>query len=194
MNKNPLVNSFIMKETAWQKEYEALREIIETSSLIEEFKWSVPCYTYKEKNVLLMHGFKEYCALLFVKGSLLKDENHLLISQTQHTQASRHLRFKSVGEIRESQLIIRQFIKEAIILEEEGRKVEFKPTSEFNIPSEFQQKIDESIELKIAFSTLSPGRQRGYLLYFSDAKQSKTRTARIEKYIPFIIEGKGLHD
>ncbi|NCB01951.1 MAG: hypothetical protein EOM67_07260 [Spirochaetia bacterium] len=183
-----------MKETAWQKEYEALREIIETSSLIEEFKWSVPCYTYHDSNVLLMHGFKEYCALLFVKGSLLKDENHLLISQTQHTQASRHLRFKSVGEIRESQLIIRQFIKEAIILEEEGRKVEFKPTSEFNIPSEFQQKIDESIELKIAFSTLSPGRQRGYLLYFSDAKQSKTRTARIEKYIPFIIEGKGLHD
>jgi uncharacterized protein YdeI (YjbR/CyaY-like superfamily) len=191
---NPKVDWFFNKDTDWQKEYAALRAIILDCGLMEELKWGVPCYTYQKSNVVLIHGFKEYCALLFHKGALLKDEHKILIQQTENVQSARQIRFKNLTEIIEKKTILKAYVFEAIEVEKAGLKVDLKKTTEFNIPEEFQKKLKEDKELKTAFENLTPGRQRGYILYFSQAKQSKTREARIEKYATKILEGKGLED
>lgn len=191
---NPKVDWFFNKATDWQKEYAALRRILLDCGLNEELKWGVPCYTFQKSNIVLIHGFKEYCALLFHKGALLKDEYNLLIQQTENVQAARQIRFKDLAEIVEKETNLKAYIYEAIEVEKAGLKVEFKKTKEYNIPEEFQKRLDENKKLKIAFESLTPGRQRGYLLYFSQAKQSKTREARIDKYLEKIFNGKGVND
>ena len=162
--------------------------------LTEELKWGWPCYTFQGSNVVLIHGFKEYCALLFFKGVLLKDANHILIQQTENVQAARQLRFTNVRQIDRMKTIVKTYIKEAIAVEKAGLKVDYKKTSEFKIPEEFQSKLDKSSALRTAFAALTPGRQRGYIFYFSQPKQSKTRTSRVEKCSPQILDGKGLDD
>lgn len=191
---NPRVDWFFEKDTKWQEEYEQLRRIILDCGLTEELKWGVPCYTYQNSNIGLIHGFKDYCALLFHKGVLLKDSEGILIQQTENVQAARQIRFTSVEEIMKMEKTIKIYIYEAVEVERAGLKVPLKKTKEFEIPEEFQQKLDKNPDLKTAFEALTPGRQRGYLLYFSQAKQSKTREARVEKYIPKIFDGKGLND
>jgi uncharacterized protein YdeI (YjbR/CyaY-like superfamily) len=191
---NPSVNWFFEKSTKWQSAYLELREILLSFDLNEELKWGCPCYTYENKNVVLIHGFKDYCALLFMKGSIMNDPNQLLIQQTENVQAARQIRFKNIEEIISQKSIIKSYIKNAIEIEKSGVKVEMKKSSEYKIPKEFQSALNEMSELKLAFDKLTPGRQRAYLLYFSSAKQSKTRTERIEKYIPKILDGKGLED
>ena len=191
---NPKVDWFFNKATQWQKEYERLRMIVLDCGLTEELKWGVPCYTFQKSNIVLIHGFKEYCALLFHKGTLLNDAEGILIQQTENVQAARQIRFTSVEEIDEMEKTIKAYIYEAIEVERVGLKVELKETKEFAVPEEFQKRLDKYPELKTAFEALTPGRQRGYLLYFSQAKQSKTRMSRIEKYIPEIFDGKGLND
>ena len=191
---NPSVNWFFEKSTKWQSAYLELREILLSFDLNEELKWGCPCYTYENKNVVLIHGFKDYCALLFMKGSIMNDPNQLLIQQTENVQAARQIRFKNIEEIISQKSIIKSYIKNAIEIEKSGVKVEMKKSSEYKIPEEFQSALNEMSELKLAFDKLTPGRQRAYLLYFSSAKQSKTRTERIEKYIPKILDGKGLED
>jgi uncharacterized protein YdeI (YjbR/CyaY-like superfamily) len=192
--KNPKVDFFFEKVQKWQKEFKGLRKVILDCKLNEELKWGVPCYTFEKKNVILMHGFKEYCAILFVKGALLKDPAGMLITQTKNVQAGRQIRFTDLKEITDNESILKAYIKEAIEVEKRGMKVNFKMTEEFDIPEEFQNKLDELPALKSAFDTLTPGRQRAYLLYFSAPKQSKTRLSRIEKYIPAILQGRGLKD
>ena len=191
---NPKVDAFIGRAKQWRLEYEELRKIALDCPLTEELKWGVPCYTHDGKNVVLIHGFKEYCAMLFVKGALLKDPLNILITQTENTQSARQLRFTSDQEIAEMSHIIKAYILEAIEVETSGQKIEYKKTTEFNMPDEFRQKLNAIPALKAAFEGLTPGRQRAYLLYFSAAKQAKTREARIEKYIPQILDGKGLDD
>ena len=191
---NPKVDTFLSKAKQWQKEFEKLRMIILDSGLTEELKWGVPCYTLDSTNIVLIHGFKKYCALLFFKGALLKDVNGILIKQTESVQAARQIRFTDIREIIEMEPILNAYINEAVKVEKAGLKVNFKKTSEFTIPEEFQKKLTEIPVLKTAFDALSPGRQRAYLLYFSAAKQSKTRASRVEKYIPKILERKGLDD
>ncbi|MEQ8674782.1 MAG: YdeI family protein [Aggregatilineales bacterium] len=191
---NPKVDAFMGREKQWQEEFEALRTILLDCPLTEELKWGQPCYTFQDKNVVLMHGFNEYCALLFHKGVLLKDPEDILIQQTENVQSARQIRFTKVQEIVEMEAVLNAYILEAIEVEESGLEVEFKDTEEFTMPEEFQRKLDEMPELQTAFEALTPGRQRGYLLYFAGAKQSKTRTARVEKYIPQILDGKGLND
>ncbi|MEJ2512365.1 MAG: YdeI/OmpD-associated family protein, partial [Anaerolineales bacterium] len=162
--------------------------------LTEELKWGVPCYTFEDHNIVLIHGFKDYCAVLFFKGVLLKDEIGVLVQQTENVQATRQIRFTDVEEIVEMETIIKAYVNEAIEVEKAGLKVDYKETTEFNMPQEFQNKLDQLPELKTAFEALTPGRQRAYLLYFSSAKQSKTREARVEKYKQQILDGKGLND
>ncbi|GGC67757.1 YdeI/OmpD-associated family protein [Undibacterium terreum] len=191
---NPKVDAFLSKSKKWKEEFEALREIILGCQLTEELKWGVPCYTFQDKNVVLIHGFKEYCAILFFKGALLKDAKNVLITQTENTQASRQIRFTSVQEVSKLQAVLKSYIKEAIKVEKDGLQVPFKKTEEFNMPEEFQRKLKEFPKLKTAFEALTPGRQRAYLLHFSGAKQSKTRESRVEKCMPQILEGKGLDD
>jgi uncharacterized protein YdeI (YjbR/CyaY-like superfamily) len=191
---NPKVDEFISKAAKWQEEYKTLRTIVLDSPLTEELKWGVPCYTLEGKNVVLMHGFKEYCALLFVKGALLKDENGLLITQTENVQAGRQIRFTNVQEIVKLEPSLKAYINEAVEVEKAGLKVEFKPTAEFAMPVEFKQKLAENPALKKAFEALTLGRQRAYLLYFSSPKQAATRVSRIEKCTPQILNGKGLYD
>ncbi len=191
---NPSVDWFFVKDTKWQDEYNALRAIVLECGLAEELKWGCPCYTLNNSNVVLIHGFKDYCALLFMKGSLMKDEIGLLIQQTANVQDRRQLRFTSLANIKKQKKIIKDYILEAIKLEESGAKVEFKKTEEFNMPEEFQAVLKEMPDVNAAFKALTPGRQRGYLLYFSAAKQSKTRETRIAKYLPKILQGKGLDD
>ncbi|MDQ3192204.1 MAG: YdeI family protein [Bacteroidota bacterium] len=191
---NPKVDFFFNKATKWQEEYGKLRTVILECGLTEELKWGVPCYNFQKNNIVLIHGFKEYCALLFHKGVLLKDENNLLIQQTENVQASRQIRFKNPEEIVEKEPILKAYIYEAIEVEKAGLKVDFKKTVEYNVPQEFQKRLEENKNLKIAFENLTPGRQRGYILYFSQAKQSKTRESRIEKYLEIILNGKGLDD
>ncbi|MEX0648677.1 MAG: YdeI family protein, partial [Balneolaceae bacterium] len=171
-----------------------LRTICLNCGLTEELKWGHPCYTFQKSNVVLIHGFKEYCALLFHKGALLKDPDDILIQQTENVQAARQIRFTNVQEIVEMEANLKGYIYEAIKVEKAGLEVEFKKTEEFSVPEEFQQKLDENPALKDAFEALTPGRQRGYLLHFSGAKQSKTRKRRVEKCIPKILNGKGLKD
>jgi uncharacterized protein YdeI (YjbR/CyaY-like superfamily) len=191
---NPKVDWFFNKATNWQEEYAALRTIALDCGLTEELKWGVPCYTFQKSNIVLIHGFKEYCALLFHKGALLKDENNLLIQQTENVQAARQMRFKNLAEIVEKEPIFKAYIYEAIEVEKAGLHVIFKKTTEYNIPEEFQNRLDEDKNLKNAFQRLTPGRQRAYLLYFSQPKQSKTRESRVEKYLGKILIGQGLDD
>jgi len=195
MNKmNPKVDWYFVKAKKWQKEVETLRTIVLDCGLTEELKWGVPCYTYQESNIVLIHMFKEYCALLFFKGALLKDTRGILIQQTKNVQAARQMRFTSAREIVRMKPAVKAYIKEAIAVEKAGLKVELKKTTEFKMPEEFKDKLDENQALKTAFYALTPGRQRGYLLYFSAPKQSKTREARVEKSRKQILNGKGLDD
>ena len=192
--KNPKVDAFLRKTEKWQEEFKNLRRIILDCGLTEELKWGVPCYTFENKNVVLIHGFKEYCAILFVKGALLKDANNVLIQQTENVQAARQVRFTNVQQIVEQETILKAYIHEAVEVEKAGMKVNYKKTSEYIIPEEFQIKLDEIPSLKTAFKALTPGRQRAYIYYFSQPKQSKTRKSRVEKYVPQILSGKGLND
>ncbi|MBD1392924.1 YdeI/OmpD-associated family protein [Mucilaginibacter glaciei] len=192
MNSN--VGFYFNKAKKWQQEIEKLRVIMLDCDLTEELKWGVPCYTYQKSNVVLIHVFKEYCALLFFKGALLNDANRLLVQQTENVQAARQLRFTSVDEIIELEPTIKAYVFEAVEIEKAGLKVEFKTAAEFKVAGEFQSKLDEMPALKAAFEALTPGRQKGYHLYFIAAKQAKTRQARVEKFIPKILEGKGLDD
>jgi uncharacterized protein YdeI (YjbR/CyaY-like superfamily) len=191
---NPKVDWFFEKKTKWQEEYERLRMIVLDCGLTEELKWSCPCYVFENNNIVLIHGFKEYCALLFHKGALLRDPKNILIQQTENVQAARQIRFTHADQIVDMESILKSYIKEAIKIEKAGVKVQMKKTSEFKMPDEFKNIVQATPALKKAFSALTPGRQRGYLLYFSSAKQSKTREARIEKYMPQILKGKGLED
>lgn len=191
---NPKVDFFFDKAKKWQQELEALRSIVLESDLAEELKWGVPCYTYNKRNVVLIHAFKDYCALLFHKGALLKDPGNILIRQTEHVQAARQVRFTGMEEVKAKEEAVRAYIREAIAIERSGAKVELKKTAAFSVPEEFQALLDNDAEIKSAFEALTPGRQRGYLLYFSSAKQAKTRESRIGKYLPKIMEGKGLDD
>jgi uncharacterized protein YdeI (YjbR/CyaY-like superfamily) len=191
---NPKVDWFFAKDTKWQKEYEKLRTIVLDCGLIEELKWGCPCYTFENTNIVLIHGFKEYCALLFFKGALLNDPNGILIQQTKNVQSARQIRFTNVREIVKMEKNLKAYVYEAIEIERAGLKVKLKKTSQFKIPEEFQKRLDKNTALKKAFDALTPGRQRAYIFYFSQAKQSKTREARIEKYIKQILNGKGLDD
>ncbi|GFZ33079.1 hypothetical protein CSC2_36050 [Clostridium zeae] len=194
INMNPKVDEFLSKDQKWQEEFEKLRMIILDCELDEELKWGKPCYTFEGKNIVLIHGFKEYCAILFIKGVLLKDPEGILIQQTENVQAGRQIRFTSVQEIVDMETILKSYIYEAIEVEKAGLEVEFKKNEECIIPEELQNKFNEVPELKTAFEALTPGRQRAYIFYFSDAKQPKTRTARVEKYMQQILSGKGLND
>ena len=194
MNTNPKVDFFFEKPSQWQDAYRELRRIALDTGLTEELKWGKPCYIYSGSNVFLTHGFKEYCALLFHKGVLLKDTEGILIQQTKNVQSARQLRFNHVDEVRELEKVIKAYIHEAIEVEKAGLEVKMKKTSEFDMPEELQNKLDEDTAFKTAFEALTPGRQRGYMLHISQAKQSKTRISRIEKSIPKIFEGKGYNE
>ena len=191
---NPKVDWFFAKDTKWQKEYEKLRSIILDCGLIEELKWGCPCYTCQNTNIVLIHGFKDYCALLFFKGALLNDPKGILIQQTKNVQSARQIRFTNVREIVKMEKILKAYVYEAIEIERVGLKVKFKKTSDFKIPEEFQKKLNKSKALKTAFDALTPGRQRAYLFYFSQPKLSKTRESRVEKFRKQILNGKGLND
>ena len=191
---NPKVDWFFVKDTKWQKEYEKLRSIILDCGLIEELKWGCPCYTFQNTNIVLIHGFKDYCALLFFKGALLNDPNDILIQQTKNVQSARQIRFTNVREIGRMEKILKAYVYEAIEVEKAGLKVKLKKTSDFKIPEEFQMKLNKSSALKKAFEELTPGRQRAYIFHFSQPKLSKTRQARVEKYIKQILSGRGLDD
>ena len=194
MNRmNPKVDGYLSKAKKWQEEFKKLRMIILPSGLTEELKWGKPCYTFQDSNILIIQGFKEYCALMFCKGALLRDPKGILIQQTKHVQAARQIRFTNVREIVKMESILRAYIHEAIEAEKAGIKVHFKKNPE-PIPEELQNKLDEIPALKTAFEALTPGRQRGYILYFAAAKQSKTREARVEKWMAQILNGKGLDD
>jgi uncharacterized protein YdeI (YjbR/CyaY-like superfamily) len=191
---NPKVDTFLREAEQWREEFKKLRTILLDCQLAEELKWGVPCYTHEDRNIVLMHGFKEYCALLFFKGALLSDPAGILVQQTKNVQAGRQVRFKELDEIVEMEPILKSYILEAIEVEKAGLKVDFKKSTEFPVAEEFQKKLDEMPALKTAFESLTPGRQRAYLLYFSAPKQSKTREARVEKYLRHILKGKGLND
>lgn len=191
---NPKVDFYFKKAKNWQEEINQLRLIVLDTGLNEELKWGCPCYTFQESNVVLIHVFKGYCALLFFKGALLHDADGILIQQTENVQAARQVRFTNVQEIMEREEALKAYIYEAIEVEKAGLKVEFKKNTELGFPGEFQKKLDENPSLKTAFDALTPGRQRAYNLYFSAPKQSKTRASRVEKYTQHILNGKGLND
>ena len=191
---NPSVEFYFTKAKTWQKELEQLRSIVLDCGLTEELKWGCPCYTFEKKNIVLIHVFKEYCAYLFFKGALLNDANSILVQQTKNVQSARQVRFINVREIVKLERILKAYIYEAIEVEKAGLKVDLKQKTELEFPEEFQKKLKENPRLKTAFNALTPGRQRAYNLYFSAAKQSKTRESRIEKYIQQILKGKGIND
>jgi uncharacterized protein YdeI (YjbR/CyaY-like superfamily) len=191
---NPKVDVFLGKATKWQKEFEKMRAIVLDCGLTEELKWGNPCYTFQESNIVLIHGFKEYCAILFFKGALLKDTKGILVQQTEKVQAGRQVRFTNIHQITELEPVLKSYIFEAIEVEKAGLNIDFKKTSEYTVPEEFQTKLVEMSGLKTAFEALTPGRQRAYLLHFSQPKQSSTRESRIEKCLPQILGGKGLND
>ena len=196
---NPKVDFFFDKDQKWQKEFKKLRTIVLDPiaigcGLTEKLKWGQPCYTFQARNIVLIHGFKEYCALLFFKGALLSDPNDILIQQTKNVQSARQVRFTNVQEIGKMEPILNAYIYEAIEVERAGLKVRLKKTEELTIPEEFQEKLDKMRALKTAFDALTPGRQRAYIFYFSQPKQSKTRTSKVEKYMKQILKGKGLND
>ncbi|MFI5204155.1 MAG: YdeI family protein [Flavobacteriales bacterium] len=191
---NHKVDWYFIKNKRWQEEIGTLRDTVLGCGLNEELKWGCPCYTLDKSNIVLIHVFKEYCAVLFFKGSLLKDPKEVLIQQTANVQAARQMRFASIKEVDKMKTTLKAYIKEAIKVEKSGAKVEFKKTTEFSMPAEFETALKQDASLKKAFYALTPGRQRGYLLYFSQAKQAKTREARIEKKYDQILKGKGLED
>lgn len=191
---NPKVDWYFNKNETWKDEIALLRKYVLDTGLVEELKWGVPCYTLNGANVVLIHCFKEYCALLFHKGVLLKDKEKILVQQTKNVQSARQMRFTDAEQINDMKDIVKDYIHQAVKIEKQGLKVELKTTKEFEMPEEFQNRLEKNKALKKAFATLTPGRQRGYLLYFSSAKQSKTREARIEKYLQNILDGKGLDD
>ncbi|MFK0521820.1 YdeI family protein [Paenibacillus illinoisensis] len=192
--RNTKMDPYFNKLKNWKEEFGLLREIILDCGLTEDFKWMHPCYTLDGKNIVLIHGFKEYCALLFHKGALLKDPHGILIQQTENVQAARQLRFTNAQTIQEMQLIIQDYIEEAVHIEKAGLQVELKKHDEYALPEELANKFVEIPDLKTAFEGLTPGRQRAYIMHFSSPKQSKTRESRVEKYIPHILDGKGLND
>ena len=191
---NPKVEFYFTKANNWQKEIERLRTIALDCGLDEELKWGCPCYTFQKKNIVLIHVFKEYCALLFFKGALLNDAKRILIQQTENVQSARQVRFTNAQQIDKLKRVLRNYIFEAIEVEKAGLKVDLKEKNKLVLPQEFQKKLKENPRLKTAFNALTPGRQRAYNLYFSAAKQSKTRELRIEKYVQQIMNGKGLND
>ena len=191
---NPKVDWYFSKNENWEKEINKLRTIILDCGLTEELKWGCPCYTFEGSNIVLIHVFKEYCAVLFFKGALLSDANGILVQQTENVQSARQIRFTNVKEIVKMEKVIKAYIYEAIEVEKAGLKVKLKKVTEYSMPEEFQKKLDKSKALKAAFEKLTAGRQRGYLLHFSSAKQAKTREARVEKYLQKILDGKGLDD
>jgi uncharacterized protein YdeI (YjbR/CyaY-like superfamily) len=191
---NPKVDAYLRSAKKWREEMEKLRTIILGCQLTEELKWGKPCYTFQESNVVLIIGFKEHCALLFCKGALLKDANGILIKPGENTQAARQMRFNDFREITKMERILKAYIREAIDVEKAGLEVNYIKNTELVFPEEFQNKLDESAALKAAFKALTPGRQRAYNIYFSAPKQSKTRTSRVEKWTPQILDGKGLND
>lgn len=191
---NPKVDFYFSKSEKWQDELERLRTIILDCGLTEELKWGCPCYTSQERNIVLIHEFKEYCALLFFKGALLNDAHGILVQQTENVQSARQMRFTNVKEITKLKNAIKAYVYEAIEVENAGLKVTLKKNTEYAVPEEFQNQLDKNAALKKAFEALTPGRQRGYLLYFAQPKQSKTRESRIEKYTKHILSGKGLND
>jgi uncharacterized protein YdeI (YjbR/CyaY-like superfamily) len=190
---NPKVD-FYFKKGRWHAELEKLRKIVLDCGLNEELKWGCPCYAYQKSNIVLIHVFKEYCALLFFKGALLNDPKAILIQQTKNVQSARQIRFTSIQEVVKMEKVLKSYIYEAIEVERAGLKVELKKTEDFAVPEEFQKKLAKLPALKKAFEALTPGRQRGYIFYFSQPKQSKTRESRVEKYMPQILKGKGLDD
>jgi uncharacterized protein YdeI (YjbR/CyaY-like superfamily) len=191
---NLKVDFFFNKARKWQKELEKLRAILLDCNLTEELKWGCPCYTLENRNIVLLHGFKDYCAVLFFKGALLQDVDGVLIQQTENVQAARQIRFTDTQEINKLERILRTYIYQAIEVERAGLKVKLKKTGDFSIPGEFQTKLDKRPTLKKAFAALTPGRQRAYIFYFSQPKQAKTRVSRIENYLQQILDGKGLND
>lgn len=191
---NPKVDGFLRKAKKWKEEFEKLRAIVLDCGLTEDFKWMHPCYTFDNKNIVIIHGFKDYCALLFHKGALLQDPHGILIQQTENVQGARQIRFTHAQEIADMETILKNYILAAIEIEKAGLEVELKKTAEYAIPEELQHKFNELAGLKSAFEALTPGRQRAYLLHFSQPKQSKTRVSRIEKCVPQILDGKGLND
>jgi len=193
-HRNPKVDAYVSRADKWQEEIRKLRRVILDCELTEELKWGTPCYAFQKSNIVLIHVFKEYCALLFFKGALLKDPKGILIQQTEHVQAARQIRFTNLREIAKMEPALKAYVREAIEVEKAGLKVDYKKTSEFKIPEEFQTKLGASPALKTAFRALTPGRQRAYILYFSAAKQSKTRQSRVEKWMPQILKGKGIND
>lgn len=194
MTTHPKVDQFIEKAQKWQEEFTALRRIILDCQLTEELKWGVPCYTFQGKNIVLIHGFKDYCAILFVNGALLQDAAGILIQQTENVQAGRQVRFTGVQNIVKMEPILKAYIQEAVELEKAGVQVNYKKTAEYTLPEEFQVQLAQNQALKTAFDALTPGRQREYILYFSSARQSQTRAARVEKCVERILNGKGLKD
>lgn len=191
---NPKVDGFMRKAKQWKEEFQKLRTIVLDCGLTEDFKWMHPCYTFEQKNIVLIHGFKQYCALLFHKGALLQDPHGLLIQQTENVQAARQIRFTHLQEIVELEPVLKAYIAQAIEVEKAGLDVDYKKTEEYAPPEELQNKFAEFPALKTAFEALTPGRQRAYILYFSAPKQPKTRESRIEKYVQHILDGKGLND
>lgn len=191
---NPKVDWFFDKKTPWQQEYAVLRDIPLECGLTEELRWGCPCYTVDKKNVVLIHGFKDYCALLFFKGALLKDPKGILVQQTKNVQSSRQVRFTGVQEIARLRRVLKAYVTEAIAVEQAGLTVPKKATADFDVPDEFAEKLKTMPALKKAFRALTPGRQRAYLLHFASAKQSATRQARVERHVPRIMAGKGLDD
>jgi uncharacterized protein YdeI (YjbR/CyaY-like superfamily) len=192
---NLQAEQFFGKAKKWKEEFYLLREIVtENEALKEDYKWMHPCYTLEGKNVVLIHGFKEYFALLFHKGVLMKDPDRILIQQTENVQSARQIRFKNIEEVEKQREVIKKYIQEAVEIERSGQKVELKKASEYPVPEEFQRALDEDSALNQSFYALSPGRQKGYLFYFNQAKQSKTRESRIEKYYQQILDGKGIDD
>jgi uncharacterized protein YdeI (YjbR/CyaY-like superfamily) len=192
--KNPKVDALIARSESWVEEFGALREIVLQCPLTEEIKWGQACYSSEGKNIVLIHGFKDYCALLFMKGALMKDPHKLLIQQTENMQSGRQIRFTGLNDILAARAVLKSYIEDAIAVEKAGLKVEKKATVDFPYPEEFLQILEERPKLQAAFEALTPGRQRAYLLYFAGAKQSKTRLARIDKCAPAILAGKGLDD
>jgi uncharacterized protein YdeI (YjbR/CyaY-like superfamily) len=192
--QNPKVDAYIERAKNWQAEQEKLRTIVLECGLTEELKWGTPCYTYGKSNIVLIHAFKEYCALLFFKGALLQDTDGILIQQTENVQAARQIRFTSLRDINKLKIALKAYIYQAIEVEKAGLKVKLKKTEAYAVPEEFQNQLNKKPALKKAFAALTPGRQRAYLLYFSSAKQPKTREQRVEKCIPLILKGKGLND
>ncbi len=191
---NPKVDFYFSKAKKWQQEMELLRKMIIACGLTEELKWGVPCYLFEKKNIVLIHAFKEYCAVLFFKGALLNNTKGMLILQTENVQAARQMRFTNIGEVVKREKILKASVYEAIEVEKAGLKVPLKNTAAFKMPEEFQQQLQKKPELKTAFEALTPGRQRAYIFYFSQPKQAKTRAARVEKCMLQILKGKGLND